>query len=34
VRTSTTINDIVVVEGDAELDCPNVSGQVKFEGCH
>lgn len=34
VRTSTTINDIVVVEGEAELDCPNVSGKVTFKGCH
>ncbi len=33
-RTSTTINDVVVVEGDAQLDCPNVSGNLKFEGCH
>ena len=33
-RTSPTINDIVVVEGSATLDCPDISGHVTFEGCH
>jgi hypothetical protein len=33
-RTSTTINDIVVLEGDANLDCPEISGHVTFAGCH
>jgi DNA-directed RNA polymerase subunit RPC12/RpoP len=32
--TSTTINDIRVVEGRADLDCEGLSGSVEFEGCH
>jgi hypothetical protein len=33
-RTSTNINDIWVVEGNVALECEELSGSVKFEGCH
>jgi hypothetical protein len=33
-RTSTSINDIVVVEGHATFDCAEVTGKVTFAGCH
>jgi hypothetical protein len=33
-RTSTNINDIWVVEGSLSIECSELSGSVKFEGCH
>jgi hypothetical protein len=33
-RTNTSINDVRVVEGTANLDCDALSGSVTFAGCH
>jgi hypothetical protein len=33
-RTSTNINDIWVVDGSLSIECSELSGSVKFEGCH
>jgi hypothetical protein len=33
-RTDTSINDIWVVQGSLSIDCPDLSGSLKFDGCH
>jgi hypothetical protein len=33
-RTSTTINDVRVLDGNVTLVCDGLSGTVTFEGCH
>jgi hypothetical protein len=33
-RTSTTVNDVRVLDGKATVDCETMSGSVTFEGCH
>ncbi len=33
-RTNTSINDIWAVDGSVSIDCPSVSGQLVFSGCH
>lgn len=33
-RTNTSINDIWVVEGSLSIDCAELSGSVKYDGCH
>jgi hypothetical protein len=32
-RTSTVVNDIWVVEGQLNVQCPDIKGQVQFSGC-
>jgi hypothetical protein len=33
-RTSTSINDIWVIDGHVTIDCPDASGAVTYSGCH
>jgi hypothetical protein len=33
-RGNTNINDVWTQDGNATLECPELSGSVKFEGCH
>lgn len=33
-RTSTSINDVWVVEGQASIACPGLTGDLTFSGCH
>jgi hypothetical protein len=34
VRSNTNVNDIWAIDGHADFECPELRGQLKFEGCH